>query len=206
VIYNKAKAVLAQRKEGNNYGGLFSSMGICHKRLQQWSKAIACYKEAVEHRRNMLGNYHPQYVTTLYILADLFANLKHYEEAIARLEEALAIEQGVFSNHMNALLRPSRSSPRSASAVRSRCDLCSESLFTRRWRHTLLLARAPMGRLASCIAVVGLLAARAVQHFGQHCAALKADTAMWLVRWPVLQLAVGVAVPRTSAGTGVDGL
>jgi hypothetical protein len=35
VIYNKAKAVLVQHKEGNVYGSLLTSMGICHKWLQQ---------------------------------------------------------------------------------------------------------------------------------------------------------------------------
>jgi tetratricopeptide (TPR) repeat protein len=42
VIYNKANAVLAQHKEGNSYGLLLTAMGICHKRLQQWSEAVAC--------------------------------------------------------------------------------------------------------------------------------------------------------------------
>ncbi len=96
VIYDKAKVVLAQHKEGGDYGLLLSNMGICHRELQQWSEAVACYKEAVEHDRNLYGNNHPEYAITLYNLADLFADLKQYEEAIPRLEEALAIEQGVF--------------------------------------------------------------------------------------------------------------
>ncbi len=37
--------------------------------------------------------------------------------------------------------------------------LCSESLFTHHRRHTLLLVQAPVGRLAGCVAVLGLLAA-----------------------------------------------
>jgi tetratricopeptide (TPR) repeat protein len=89
---------VVQHKEGDDYGSLLTDMGICHEKLQQWSEAVACYKEAVEHRRNMHGNNHPQYATTLYNLADLFANLKQYEEAIPRLEEALAIQQRVFGD------------------------------------------------------------------------------------------------------------
>ncbi len=98
LIFDKAKAVLAQHKEGDSYGALLSSMGICHQRLQQWSEAVACYKEAVEHRRNMCGNNHPEYATTLLNLADLFTDLKQYEEAIPRFEEALAIRQRVFGD------------------------------------------------------------------------------------------------------------
>jgi tetratricopeptide (TPR) repeat protein len=96
VILNQAKAVLAQHKEWNAYGALLTDMGICHKELQQWSKAIACYKESVEHCRNLYGNNHPQYATTLNNLAWIFANLKQYEEAIPRLEEALAVRLRVF--------------------------------------------------------------------------------------------------------------
>jgi tetratricopeptide (TPR) repeat protein len=119
VIYDKAKAVLAQHKEGNNYGVLLTDMGICHKELQQWSEAVACCKEDVEHTCNLQGINHPEYATTLWNLADLFANLKQYEEAIPRLEEALAIEQRVFGDQHDKLSRPPRSSPRSASLPRS---------------------------------------------------------------------------------------
>jgi hypothetical protein len=38
VIYDKAKAVLAQHKEANVYGALLSSMGICHQRLQSGAR------------------------------------------------------------------------------------------------------------------------------------------------------------------------
>ncbi len=58
------------------------------------------------------------------------------------------------------------------------------------------------GKLRCCS--TGLLAARAVQYRGQHRAALKADAAMLCVG--VLQLAVGVAVPRANTGTSVVGL
>jgi tetratricopeptide (TPR) repeat protein len=100
VIYDKAKAVLAQHKEGNAYGALLNDMAICHRNLQQWSEAVACYKEAVELYHKLHGNNHPNYATALYNLARLFADLKQYEEAIPRLEEVLAIQQRVFGeNH-----------------------------------------------------------------------------------------------------------
>jgi hypothetical protein len=60
VIHDKAKVVLAQHKEGNDYGALLTSMGVCHKRLQQWSEAVACYKEIVEHSRD--GGHQPSRV------------------------------------------------------------------------------------------------------------------------------------------------
>ena len=80
-----------------------------------------------------------------------------------------------------------------------------QGLLGRR-RRTLLLVLAPVCRLACGVAVLGLLAARAALHLGQNRAAVKANTAIRLVRWPVLQLALSVAVPRTNARTCVDRL
>jgi hypothetical protein len=48
VNYVKAKAVLVQYK-GRDYGLVLNNMAFCHKELQQWNKAVACYKEVVEH-------------------------------------------------------------------------------------------------------------------------------------------------------------
>jgi tetratricopeptide (TPR) repeat protein len=87
-IHNKAKAVLVHYKEGNEYGLLLGVMAVCHQCLHQWNEAVACYKEAVEHRRNMHGINHPKYAAALYNLAVLFDKLKQYEEAIPRYEEA----------------------------------------------------------------------------------------------------------------------
>jgi tetratricopeptide (TPR) repeat protein len=98
VIYNKAKAVLAQHKEGNSCGAVLNDMAVCHKNLQQWSEAVACLKEGVEHSHNLLGSNHPNYATALYNLAILFARLKQYEEAIPPMEEALDIRQRVFGD------------------------------------------------------------------------------------------------------------
>jgi tetratricopeptide (TPR) repeat protein len=108
VIYDKAKAVLAQHKEGNGYGALLADTAFCHKNLQQWSEAIACSKEGVEHSYNLYGNSHSQYATTLYNLAYLFADLKQYEEAIPRIEEALAIYQREFSDQHDQTVRTAK--------------------------------------------------------------------------------------------------
>jgi tetratricopeptide (TPR) repeat protein len=120
-IYYKAQAVLAQQKEGNDCGALVNDMALCHENLQQWSEAVACYKEAVEHSRNLHGNNHPEYATTLYNLALLFARLKQYEEAIPRLEEALAIRQRMFADQHKRTVRPR--------AIRSRCHQCGPQLL-----------------------------------------------------------------------------
>ena len=98
VIYSKAKAVLVQYKEGHDYGTLLTNLATCHTKLYQWNEAVACYKESVEHSRNVHGANHPEYATNLYNLAFLFAQLKQYEEAIPRYEEALVIHQRVFGN------------------------------------------------------------------------------------------------------------
>ncbi len=98
VIFDKAKVVLAQKEKEDDYAEILCCMGYCHSKLQQWSEAVACAKEAVEHSCNLYGNSHPQYATTLYNLARLFADLKQYEEAIPRLEQTLAIRQRVFGS------------------------------------------------------------------------------------------------------------
>jgi tetratricopeptide (TPR) repeat protein len=66
--------------------------------IYQWREAVACYKETVELDRTLHGTNHPQYATSLYNLAFLFDQLKHYEEAIPRYEEALIIHQNVFGH------------------------------------------------------------------------------------------------------------
>ncbi len=97
-IYDWANAVLVQYKAGNGYGALLNDMAICHQRLHQWNEAVACYKRAVEHRRNLHGSNHPRYATALNNLAVLFDQLKQYEEAIPRYEEALIIYQRVYGD------------------------------------------------------------------------------------------------------------
>ena len=97
IIYDKAKAVLVHYKEKNrDYGVLLSSMAVCHQLLLQWNEAVACFKEAVEHIRDMYSTNHPEYATVLFNLGMLFARLKQYEEAIPRFEEALVIYQRVY--------------------------------------------------------------------------------------------------------------
>jgi tetratricopeptide (TPR) repeat protein len=97
-IYDKAKAVLVQYKEGGEYGTLLNDMAVCHQRLHQWNEAVASYKEAVEHRRIVHGTNHPEYAAALYNLAFLFDELKQYEEAIPRYEEALIICKRVYGD------------------------------------------------------------------------------------------------------------
>jgi tetratricopeptide (TPR) repeat protein len=98
VTYNRAKVVLVQYKQGNAYGTLLSDMAFCHQELHQWNEAVACYKEVVEHMRNLYGTSHPEYAASLNNLAALFTDLKQYEEAIPRLEEVLAIFHKVYGD------------------------------------------------------------------------------------------------------------
>jgi tetratricopeptide (TPR) repeat protein len=97
-IYDKAKAVLGHYKEGRDYGALLHSMAGCHVALSQLNEAVACYKEAVEHRRTLNGPDHPNYAAVLADLAALFCMVKQYEEAIPRYEEVLVIQQRVFGD------------------------------------------------------------------------------------------------------------
>ncbi len=105
VIFDKAKAVLVQHREGSAYGALLTNMAVCHRNLQQWSEAVACYKEAVEHLCKLHGNNHPEYATTLYNLAVAFAQLKQFDEAIPRCEEALAIFQRVYGDQHERIVQ-----------------------------------------------------------------------------------------------------
>jgi tetratricopeptide (TPR) repeat protein len=70
-IYYKAQAVLVGHKEGNAYGALLNDIAVCYVALQQWSEAVACYKEGVELDRKLRGNNHPEYATGQYNLADV---------------------------------------------------------------------------------------------------------------------------------------
>ncbi len=124
-IYDKAQAVLAQYKEGNEYGVLLNAMAHCHQRLYQWNEAVACFKEDAERARKF-GLDHPNYAVALVNLADLFAQLKQYEEAIPRYEEALIIYQRVFGDQheRSVFLARSCCCPPTRFASRSCQDRC----------------------------------------------------------------------------------
>ncbi len=104
-IYNRAKVVLVQYKEGNEYGALLNDLACCHQRLHQWNEAVACYKEVVELARNLYGTNHPEYATMLVNLGLLFHDLKQYEEASPRYEEALIIYQRVYGDQHDSTVR-----------------------------------------------------------------------------------------------------
>jgi hypothetical protein len=63
----------------------------------------------------------------------------------------------------------------------------------------VLLVLGPVGLETLHVAILGLLASRATQNPGQHRVTLHTHVAYPLVRRPVLELAVGVAIPYTSA-------
>jgi tetratricopeptide (TPR) repeat protein len=79
-------------------------MAICHRKLKQWNEAVACDMEGVELFRTLHGNLHPEYATMLYNLAEVFSDLKQYEEAIPQLEEVLTIRRRVYVISMSSLL------------------------------------------------------------------------------------------------------
>jgi tetratricopeptide (TPR) repeat protein len=96
VTYGKAKALLAQHKDGHSYGVLVNNMALCHKALKEWDEAVACYKEAIEHSRNVHGNNHPDYAISLSNLARTYTSLQQHAEAVPLLEEALPIYRRVY--------------------------------------------------------------------------------------------------------------
>ncbi len=102
--YREALAVLGAAKDAMlngrspEYGVLINDMGICHKQLQQWSEALACYKEACSHVSRMHGTEHPEYATALRNLALLYIELELYAEAIPRLSSALAIRKKAYGD------------------------------------------------------------------------------------------------------------
>ncbi len=71
----------------------------------QWSDAIDCLKQAVEHRRSTYGDGHPEYASSLTSLADLLVDLKRYEDAVPCFEEALAIRQRFLGDQHPLTLR-----------------------------------------------------------------------------------------------------
>ena len=65
--------------------------------------------------------------------------------------------------------------------------------------HALLLVLAPVGLAALCPAILDRHAARTTLDLGQHRGALNAHITLRPVCGPMLQLAIGVAIPRTVA-------
>jgi tetratricopeptide (TPR) repeat protein len=101
----RAKAVLARHKERHEYVSLVNELAYCHKGLHHWNEAAACYQELVELVRNLHGTNHPEYAAALSNLAALLLQLKQFEEAILRYEEALSICQRVFATSTSSLSR-----------------------------------------------------------------------------------------------------
>jgi tetratricopeptide (TPR) repeat protein len=89
-ILHSAKAALTNH-EGFLYTNILAHMALCHEELHQWNEAIACQKEGIEKSRKIVSASDPSYGTLVRNLAATFLHLKQYEEAIPRLEEALAI-------------------------------------------------------------------------------------------------------------------
>jgi hypothetical protein len=67
-----------------------------------------CYKETVELDRKLRGTNPPEYATALYNLACTFVDLKQFEEAIPRYEEALALRQSVFGDWHERTVRTAK--------------------------------------------------------------------------------------------------
>jgi tetratricopeptide (TPR) repeat protein len=103
-IYDRAKAVLLQHKEGSEYGVLLSDMAIGHQCLHQWNEAVACHKEAAEHHRNVHGTNHPEYAGVLENLAVLFDELKQYRRPSRDMRRHSLSVRGCMLTKTSALL------------------------------------------------------------------------------------------------------
>jgi tetratricopeptide (TPR) repeat protein len=130
VIYKQGQGRVGPAQGREAYGMLLTDMGICHEKLLQWGKVVACYKEDVEHSRILHGNNHPEYAITLNNLARLFASLKQCEEAILRLEEVLAIFRRVYGDqhgHTVETVNKLTEVRQLAAQIRSWCDRCGHN-------------------------------------------------------------------------------
>jgi hypothetical protein len=84
---------------------LLTSMGICHEKLQHWNEAVTCYKEAVEHHRNLHGTSPPEYAIILSNLARLFADPSSTKRPSRALRRHLLSVEGCSVTGRNVLSR-----------------------------------------------------------------------------------------------------
>jgi hypothetical protein len=95
VIFDKAKAVLVQHKEGIDYALLRSSMGFCYR---NGARPLHATRKLLSHCASYMATATLNTRPRCSISPLCFFNLKQYEEAIPRLEEVLAIERRVFGD------------------------------------------------------------------------------------------------------------
>jgi tetratricopeptide (TPR) repeat protein len=109
IHYSKAKGVLDQFKSGNNYGVLLTNMAVCFDALHLWNEATAFCSESIEHSRITRGDRHPAYAAGVRTLGDLYAKLKHFDDALPRYKEALAILTKAFGEgHRHTVITAER--------------------------------------------------------------------------------------------------
>src|SRR3990167_9344614 len=68
----KAKVVMDNFKEDHNYVVIVNDMAVCYRELNQWMEALQYYREAMELVRNIHGDQHPGYATSISNLAHAY--------------------------------------------------------------------------------------------------------------------------------------
>ncbi|KAL6781977.1 PYG7 [Auxenochlorella protothecoides x Auxenochlorella symbiontica] len=85
-IKNLEKAKKAWKGPQEELAKVYNAQGFAHFNLEQWSKAAAAYKQAVE--------LQPQYVTAWNNLGDAYEKAKEWRQALDAYNQALVAEPG----------------------------------------------------------------------------------------------------------------
>lgn len=87
----RAERVMANFKTHRNYGVVVCNLAVCLELLERPVEARSKYLDALELVAAADGTQHPEYASVLANLACLYAELKAYDGAIPRLEQAVRI-------------------------------------------------------------------------------------------------------------------
>jgi non-specific serine/threonine protein kinase/serine/threonine-protein kinase len=77
---------------------LMTTMGTVYRKLGLWSQAEPLLEQALETRKRVLGDDHPDTLESMYGLADLYGNQGRYDEAEPLYLETLEIRMHVLGN------------------------------------------------------------------------------------------------------------
>jgi non-specific serine/threonine protein kinase/serine/threonine-protein kinase len=88
---------------------LMTTMGTVYRKLGLWSQAEPLLEQALETRKRVLGDDHPDTLESMYGLADLYGNQGRYDEAEPLYLETLEIRMHVLGNdHPDTLMSMNR--------------------------------------------------------------------------------------------------
>jgi len=90
-IYTKVSVLASRNVQAREYSILLNEIALCHQKLQQWDKAIDCYKRQIGHGLKLNANDHIDHATALWNFGNLYFDLGQFNDALQLLEEGRVI-------------------------------------------------------------------------------------------------------------------